>query len=256
MFPVLILLVAATAIAAALLTWSHQRSQPENVSMSMVETDPPPLGYQMSWLAVRTTDTDGLMSMLGLRGTREVSWAEGVNAVYAERCPNLFAFVTPPIGGWILVAGLALPHPLGSAFQDKCTPLIEGLSAKFGAAHYYFSFPLLDYYAWAKAEDGSVVRAFATGDEGVLWDRGRLSPEERRLNFQYFELRGVEDRHGDVGGDMLLVPTEQQVLKLAGAWSCDPSRLNQAQGLAVQTGYLGRAPTSWRSELRYPSVAA
>lgn len=250
------MLVVATMIAAGVLAWSRQRRQSDEMLLPMIDADPPALGPQMSWLAVRTAETDALIAALGLRGTREVSWAEGVNAVYAERCPNVFAFVTSPIDGWTLVAGLALPHPLGSAFRDKCTPLIEGLSARFGAAHYYFSFPLLDYYAWAKAENGAIVRAFATGDEGVLWNRGRLTPEERRLNLQYFELRGVEDRHGDVGGDMLLVPTEQQVLKLAGGWSCDPSLLNQAHGLSVLSGHLARAPASWRSELRYPSVAA
>jgi hypothetical protein len=256
MIPVLVFLVVATVVAAGALAARRQRRTSPAAANSNSHETPPALGHAMSWLAVRTSDTKELISMLDVRGAKTVNWHEGVGAIYAERSPDASAFITPPIEGWTLVAGLALPHPLGAAFKDKCSPLIEALSARFGAAHYYFSFPLLDYYAWAKAEDGAVVRAFATGDEGIIWNRGRLTPEERQLNLQFFEFRGVEDRHGDVGGDLLLVPTEAQVLKLAGAWSCDPSALDRSEEVVGRPGYLGRAPSSWRSELRNRAVAA
>lgn len=209
---------------------------------------PQPFGYKMSWLAVRTQDSAGLIAHLRLRGVQPVNWSEGVEAIYAERREDQFAFVTPPVGEWTLVAGLSLPHPLGPAFKDKCTPLLEDLSARYGAAHYYFSFPLLDFYAWARAEEGRMVRAFAVGDEGVIWNRGRLTKEEQELKLRFFELRGVEDRQGDLGGDMLLMPTEQQVLALAGRWSFDPSRLEDATDKTAGLGYLCTTPSAWRSE--------
>lgn len=256
MIPVLIFLVAATVVLACVLASWRQPMDIPLVARADSDERVPILGPEMAWLAVRTSDVDELISMLELRGAKRVSWDDGVRTIYAERGPDAFAFITPPIDGWTLVAGLALPHPLGRSFKDKCTPLIEALSARFCAAHYYFSFPLLDFYAWAKAENGEVVRAFAIGDEGVVWDRGRLTPEERRLSLQHFELRGVEDRHGDVGGDLVLVPTEAQVLRVAGAWSCDPRVLSGSKEILAQSGYLARAPSSWHSELRYRPAAA
>jgi hypothetical protein len=215
-----------------------------------------PFGCKMSWLAVRTQNTAGLISELSLGSIRPVNWVEGVGAIYDDRRSDQCVFVTPPTGEWTLVAGLALPHPLGPAFKDKCSPLLERLSVKFGSAHYYFSFPLLDFYAWARAEDGVMVRAFAVGDEGMVWNRGRLTTAERELKLRFFELRGVENRAGDLGGDLVLMPTEEQVLELAGKWSCNPSRVMEHDVEPTGLGYLGVAPAAWRSERVHRRAAA
>ena len=95
------------------------------------------------------------------------------------------------------------------------------------------------------SDDGSLL---SINGERVIWNRGRLTKEEQELKLRFFELRGVEDRQGDLGGDMLLMPTEQQVLALAGRWSFDPSRLEDATDKTAGLGYLCTTPSAWRSE--------
>jgi len=274
---VIFAIVMAVIIAGLVaFTWTLRRMSGRVSSTPVAEPDAPKsFGYKMSWLAVKTQDTERLSRVLGIGSGRTANWADGIASVYSEVGTDNDIFISPPVGEWTFVVGVALPHPLGASFLDKCTPLLEELSSKFGEAHYYFSFPLLDFYAWAKAVDGQMVRAFATGDEGIIWNRGRLTPEERKLNLRFFELRGISSRKGDVGGNMMLVPTEAQVLELAGRWSLDPSRLderferNMADGKAqledrdewgrddgaYEVGYLGQAPMAWRSERRQKSAA-
>ena len=69
------------------------------------------------------------------------------------------------------------------------------------------------------------MRAFAVTDEGIVWNKGRASKEERALGLKLFELRGVRERKGDAGGEMILHPTEDHVMRLASRWSIDPTTL-------------------------------
>lgn len=256
---VTVLFVAGIFAIAVAAVWFWPRRTASSLSAPPPQADAPrPFGYKMSWLAVRTRDTARLVAQLELRNVRRATWEAGVSAIYAERAGDVSIFITPPIGPWTFVAGLTLPHPLGPAFVDKCSPLLTKLSKEFGEAQYFFTFPLLDFYAWVRAKDGAILRAFATGDEGIIWNRGRLTPEEQQLNFRLFELRGVDDRHGDMGGDLNLVPTEDQVLALARLWSIDPSHLGEdlvRSGETLGFGYLGHAPSAWRSELRRRKAA-
>ena len=112
---------------------------------------------------------------------------------------------------------------------------------------YFFSFPPIDYFAWARVKDGRLVRAFAVTDEGIVWNKGRASKEERALGLKLFELRGVRGRKGDAGGEMILHPTEDHVMRLASRWSIDPTTLDEEQAPSG-SGYIALAPHSWRSE--------
>jgi hypothetical protein len=156
-------------------------------------------------------------------------------------------FVSPPVGDWTFVVGLPLPHPVGRGFIDKCTPLLVELGGHFPEVQYFFSYPPIDFYAWARVHDGGLTRAFAMTDEGIVWNKGRTTKEERGLRLKLFELRGVQGRKGDAGGEMILHPTEEHVMRLANRWSIDPTTLD---GIAVDAGvgYVARAPASWRSE--------
>ena len=145
--------------------------------------------------------------------------------------------------------GLSLPQPLGASFADKCSPLLRDLSATFGEAQYFNTYPPLDYFAWAQAVDGCMCRGLATGDAGVLWNIGRLTRSEKALGLKLFELRGVDKRSGDGGGALLLSPTESQVINLAARWSVNPMALGGRQELQPGVGIVGASPMSWRSEV-------
>jgi hypothetical protein len=156
-------------------------------------------------------------------------------------------FVSPPVNGWTFVVGLALPHPVGRGFVDKATPLLERLGREFVEVQYFFSYPLIDFHAWARLIDGRVVRAFAIGDEGMLWNTGRPTKEEKALGLRLFELRGVRGRKGDAGGEMILYPTEDHVMRLAARWSIDPTTLDAAKA-EPGVGVSAFAPAAWHAE--------
>jgi hypothetical protein len=113
---------------------------------------------------------------------------------------------------------------------------------------YFFAYPLIDFFAWARVRDGRLVRAFAITDEGVAWSKGRATKEERALGLKLFELRGVRGRKGDAGGEMILHPTEEHVMRLAKRWSLDPTTLSSLASQQTALGYIAQAPGAWRTE--------
>lgn len=208
---------------------------------------PKAFGYRMAWIAVRTEATAELVTALGLADIEAANWDSGIGTIYAPDLSDDYIFVSPPVKGWTFVAGVPLPHPLGRSFSDKLTPLLLRLSILFGDVQYFSAFPVIDFFAWARLEKGRLVRAFAIGDEGAIWDRGRLTAEEKALGLRLFDLRGIKGRVGDAGGAIILHPTEDHVLRLASGWSLDPSRLG-AIGDTTGCGYIARVPAAWRAE--------
>src|SRR5262249_50997359 len=178
-----------------------------------------------------TRDVARVIEVLGLADARHCNWRAGIGTVYDDRLGENHVFVSPPGNGWTFVARLSLPYPLGGGFLDKCTPTLLDLGAEFIEVQYFFSYPLIDFYAWARVVDGKLVRAFAIGDEGVIWNKGKPTKEEKTLGLRLFELRGVRGRKGDAGGELLLYPTEEHVVRLAGRWSIDPTRLDTVPAL-------------------------
>ena len=208
---------------------------------------PKPFGYRMSWLAIKTTDTAAVLNVLALYDAVPANWNSGIGTVYDDRLSDNYVFVSPPVKGWTLVAGVPLPHPVGHAFTDKLSPLLLLLSQSFGDVQYFASFPIIDFFAWTRVYKGRVVRAFVIGDDGVIWDRGRLTPEEKALGLKCFDLRGIKGRKGDAGGAIVLYPTEEQVLRIASAWSCNPLQIDKLQ-INDGIGFVARVPQSWRAE--------
>jgi hypothetical protein len=209
---------------------------------------PCPFGYRMGWLAIRTRDTRGVVHALGLLRPEAVNWSGGIGSVYDHNLGESRVFVTPPVNGWTFVVGLGLPHPLGPAFVDKFTPFVADLGARFIEVQYFLAYPPLDLFAWARVIDGRVVRAFAVGDEGVILNVGKTTKDERSLGLKLFELRGVKGRKGDAGGALLLHPTEEHVMRLAGRWSIDPVNVEAAPRGEPAVGFIGQIPASWRQE--------
>ena len=208
---------------------------------------PRAFGYRMAWLAIKTESAASVIAALELNDVQSANWNCGIGTIYAADLSDTYVFVTPPVKGWTFVAGVPLPHPAGRSFVDKLTPLLGRLSSEFKDVQYFAAFPVIDFFAWARLERGKLIRAFAIGDEGVIWDRGRLTLEEKALGLKLFDLRGIKGRTGDAGGAIILHPTETQVLTLAGAWSIDPAALDRIDGIPA-TGWIARAPSSWRAE--------
>jgi hypothetical protein len=215
---------------------------------------PQPFGYRMSWLAIRSRDTDAVVAALGLTETEGANWSSGLGTVYDGKVGADRIFVSPPVNGWTLVAGHALPQPASRRLVDKTTPLLMALADRFVEVQYFASYPQVDFFAWARVIEGRMIRAFAINDAGMVWNRGRPTKEERGLGLKLLDVRGVKGRKGDAGEAIVIYPTEQHMMQLAAKWSLDPSRLGAGEA-APSLGVVGFAPQAWRSE-RVTAAAA
>ena len=232
---------------AAIAYGAVPRPHKKRIVFSDTPDQPKPFGYRMSWLAVRTTDTAAVLEAMELAEVKPANWNSGIGAIYSDLLSDSYVFVSPPVKGWTFVSGVPLPHPFGRNFIDKLTPMLAVLSARFPDVQYFASFPIIDFFGWARVQKGRLVRAFIIGDDGVILDRGRLTPEERALGLKLFDLRGIKDRIGDAGGAIVLHPTQDQVLRLARGWSLDPIFIDKTSAEAG-LGFIARAPASWRPE--------
>lgn len=239
------IMVALTTIIAGLLL--APRTMKRAPALQATADRPRAFGYKMSWLAIRTTSTPDVIEALGLTDLTVANWQSGIGAAYSDVLGNTHVFISPPVQGWTFVVGLPLPPPLGLRFHDACSPFLLGLGGRFNDVQYFFSYPPIDYFAWARVIDGRLVRSFAASDEGVIWSKGRTTTAERTLGLRLFDLRGVEGRQGDAGGHLVLHPTEDHVMRLAAAWSLDPTRIETVPARA-SSGYVGRAPAHWRAK--------
>lgn len=242
-------MIIAVAVAVLLTVYlvsglRGTRGSREDFALESLPDVPKPFGYKMAWLAIRTEDTAAVADWLDLKGGVASNWNSGIGTVYDDGLGATHVYMTPPVEGWTFVVGLAIPHPVGHAFVDKLTPLLLSLGKRFADVQYYFTYPLIDFFAWARVKDGRLSRAFAVNDEGIVWNKGRVTPEERALGLRLFEIRDVRERHGDTGGELVLYPTEDHVLQIARGWSLNPTAMERLE-TTDGSGFVFRAPVAW-----------
>ena len=168
-------------------------------------------GSKQAWLAIRDGDPARVMEALGLRDLGPVPWREGVDLAYLT---DDRLVLTPPLPGagdgrWLLVAGRWLLR--AGARVD-----IVELSALLGTEVQLFAtYRVGESHRWERAVDGELVRAFGyVGETGEVTEwRGAPDATERAIGLPAEE------------ADDLLV-SEPDVLRMAGAWSVDPTTLD------------------------------
>jgi hypothetical protein len=246
--PVTFLIAVFTIVTIALAAFVFA---PKLSERHVVFDDAPDLpcgfGNEMAWLAIKSDDPISVLSALGISQATPSNWNSGIGTVSDAKLGERHLFVSPSLGGWVLLVSQALPYPHGRFFVDKLTPLLTDVSHHLGEVQYFASFTELDLFAWAKLTNGRIIRACGVGDEGVVWQKGRTTREERTLGLRLFELRGVRGRRGDAGGELLMHPTHEHVMRLAGQWSINPTLLDTADA-RPSLGYVADAPTTWRAE--------
>lgn len=169
-------------------------------------------GYKQAWLAVRGTGHRAVAGALGLRDLGPVPWRDGIDLAYLTDDRLVF---TPPLPGardarWLLVAGRWL-------IRSESTVDVAALSATLGTeAQFFVTHRVVELHRWERAVDGVVVRAFAyLGEAGEVTEwRGEPDDTERNL--------GLPPVLGDEP-DILV--SEKDVMRVARAWSVDPTAL-------------------------------
>ncbi len=241
---IVLLIIMTVAIATLVLAPALAE---QRIVFDEAPDQPCSFGPDMSWIAIKSSDPLAVLALTGAVNPIAANWNSGIGTVYDAELGENRLFITTPVDGWVFVVGTCLPHPHARAFVDKSTPLLLKLSARFSEVHYFACHPELDLFAWIKLFGGRLVRGFAIADDGIVWSRGRTTREERMLGLKLFELRGVRGRKGDAGGELLMHPTPEHVMRLAGHWGVNPTLLDSVGG-PVGLGMICEAPSTWRTE--------
>jgi hypothetical protein len=127
-------------------------------------------------------------------------------------------FITPEVAGWVFAVAATFPD----AGSPEFLPWLEGLSRRLGEVQYFGTHRMVEYHAWARAEQGRIVRAYGwSGERGeTLVDVGPRSPEEIELGLGVSLVSENEDQD-------LAWPHEEAVLAVAGRWSLNPVLLEE-----------------------------
>lgn len=180
------------------------------------------------WLAVRSGNPYVVQAALGLHKAIPCSWEEGLNVAHDRRL-----FISPCIGGWVLVMGSHLPDP--SDDIDKCFGFLADLSRKLGQVQFFSLNRVVNHHAWVQMQHGQVQRAYAWAGKTV-WNQGRKTPAETELALRCFDYSQFPAPKNFSESDPLQQNTERVSL-LARRWSLDPAavdprRLKESPGIS------------------------
>ena len=177
------------------------------------------------WLAIKGGNLKSVLNALGLHDPIPCSWEDGIIEARDRKI-----FVSPQVGGWILVVGSGLPDPGDDV--DRCFHFLTHLSRKLGHVQFFSANRVLSHHSWALLDQGEVFRAYAWAGE-TLWNQGPLTAAERDLNLRCFEY--AVNRLAGLQKEATISNTEK-VNRLAARWSIDPMSIpedvwNTEQGI-------------------------
>ena len=170
------------------------------------------------WLAIRGTNQQAVLHTLALHNTRRGSWLEG--------CPDDLPHqlvVAPPLRGWIVVHGPALPDP--AVDIDACFRFLNRLSVRVGEVQFFSFERRFHRHAWAWLDRGHALRGFAW-DGRTLWNHGALTHAETDLGMICPEYDDPAEPEVIPGFDLVQLNADK-VADLASRWSLAPADLTQ-----------------------------
>jgi hypothetical protein len=172
----------------------------------------------VSWLAVKHGNLQSVQAALTLHNPQPCPWSEGLAGSSDQKL-----FISPPISGWVLVIGPALPDP--SEDVDVCYRFLVGLSRKLGHVQYFKVNSALNHHAWAQVEEGKVLRGYSWAGK-TLWNQGETTPAENELKLKCYE-------YCEAAEVPFFWPQEanssncEKVHLLAARWSVDPESIDE-----------------------------
>jgi hypothetical protein len=175
------------------------------------------------WLAIRSGSIRAVQNALGLNNPVRCSWSDGLSQATEHSL-----FIAPPVRGWILVIGQAVPDPAEDI--DECYRLITRLSAALGRVQFFSVNRTVNHHAWAEAHDGRIVRGYAWAGQ-TLWNQGIMTRAERELEMQCFGYGEFAETVHFFDSHPQSVNSDKVGL-LAARWSVDPV-LAEAQFFAA-----------------------
>ena len=170
-------------------------------------------GYKQAWLAVRNADPDQLTKTMGLRDLGEVSWRSGVDLAYLtdDRLTLTPALPGASDSAWVLITGRWL------LIAASTVDILELSATLDTEVQSFASYRVGEAHRWARAVSGILVRSFAyVGERGEVTD-WRGDPDDTELAI------GLP---ATLEPDSGVLVSEADVMRVAAAWSVDPSALD------------------------------
>jgi hypothetical protein len=233
--------VMAGLMVFLVIQWRHRKSLPDTTEpddaadrlLCLPSSHPPQFAAKRTttWLAIKSGSVQAVQSALSLHNPKPCSWAEGLSG---DREQSLF--VSPPVAGWILVIGPALPDPAEDV--DACYRFLADLSRKLGQIQFFHVNSILNHHAWVRADSGRVIRAYAWAEK-TLWNQGPPTPAEYTLQMRCYD-------YGETADPALFASAEavpansDKVHLLAARWSLDPAELG-LRAVGSERGIIGEA---------------
>ncbi len=183
------------------------------------------------WLAIHGHNRRAVQSALRLRNPQACSWLEGLAGEQE-------IFISPPVEGWTLVTGTALPEPWDDV--DACFRFMVDLSRKVGSVQWFSASRLSLHHAWIKADNGRIERAYAWAGK-TLWNQGPETAAEKELGLKCYGYTDPLEASPWAQPDELRMNVEKVPL-LAARWGFDPRWIDEhsIKQLCGIVGNLGR----------------
>ncbi len=214
-----ILLIASGYYLAAGRNLSKVHSdRSEHTQHSTVEKlIPNNLNSPEQWLAIRSGNVAAIQETLGLSNPQRCTWKDGFAISGVERL-----FISPPVNGWILVVGPALPAPEEDV--DFCFHFISHISKRLGHVQFFSVNSALNHHCWVRAHTGRIERAYAWCGE-TQWNQGPVTPEESVIGMECHQY-GISIEDLDPKQITQLNNNTVNIPQLAARWSINPDALS------------------------------
>jgi hypothetical protein len=236
-----LVLLTAGAMVFLIIHWRHRKSMPASADSHAPDhrLSPLPSAHPQhfaakraaSWLSIKSANVQAVQSALALHNPKPCSWAEGLSGDHEQSL-----FIAPPVDGWILVVGPALPDP--SDDVDVSYRFLADLSRKLGQVQFFHINSVLNNHAWVRADSGRIIRAYAWAGK-TLWNQGPLTPAEQALRMRCYDY--CETAEPALFSSAEHTPANaDKVHLLASRWSLDPADIGW-RGAGNESGIIGKA---------------
>ena len=214
-----------------------QLTEPKIVPPDPTPDTPTPFGYKTTWWVIKSEDSEDVADSIALVDRLPCNWESGIANAYANGI-----FVSPPVDGWVFVAGRILA-PDGNDPSSECLAALLQLSNRYGDVQVFSTHRVVGYNVWARAKSGQLVPGFGyLGETGeTLWNEGD-DTTEIDMGWSFFDSETIDAEQFDPESDdydEFDSPTEDRVMEMASEWSISPTSLDSIKSLGV--GWIGHS---------------
>jgi hypothetical protein len=182
--------------------------------------------------------TGGIFPRQAAAAIRSATWLavrshepQRIRAVLPEK--NGF-FISPRNDGWVTVSGPGLPDPGDDV--DACHLFLTTLSRELGPVQFFHIEIFSAHHAWARLDDGCVIRAYAWVDKTV-WNQGPKTMTEERLGLECPGY-GEDSPAGFWTAKQNALANVEKIPLLATCWSLDPKMPRRADEITGESSRL------------------